>query len=293
VSLPPLRVELEISACKSRKIDSLFASDVSRGQTSMTDWYYTTNKQQRGPVSLAELRQLANRGLLKPTDLVWRDGMSDWAPASSQALVSQDRGAAEGEAADSGAAAEAPLAARSARLAPDNDDGRARRRVSRRDDHDEDDDQPRRRRTEGGMPVGAKIGLLVGGVVLFLLVGGVGLFLLLRPSRTEGVAAGMGNFNDLLQPNDVPDLKMGGPSRPYNVRLVQGRTYIIDLRSNQFDAFLRLEDSTFRQVAEDDDGGDGTNARIVYRCPRSGQYRVIATSLHQGQGAYTLSIREN
>ena len=39
----------------------------------MADWYYTTNKQQMGPVSRDELSQLANQGLLKPTDLVWQD----------------------------------------------------------------------------------------------------------------------------------------------------------------------------------------------------------------------------
>ena len=39
------------------------------------EWYYTTNKQQMGPVSWDELRQLATQGLLKPNDLVWTEGM--------------------------------------------------------------------------------------------------------------------------------------------------------------------------------------------------------------------------
>jgi len=92
------------------------------------------------------------------------------------------------------------------------------------------------------------------------------------------------------------DPNTGGPSRVYNVHLVQGRTYIIDLRSQQFDSFLRLEDGAFRQIAQDDDSGGGVNgldARIIFRCPRTDNYRVIATSLHQGSGAYTLSIRQN
>ncbi len=86
---------------------------------------------------------------------------------------------------------------------------------------------------------------------------------------------------------------MGGPSRVYPTSMVQGRTYVIDLHSAQFDSFLRLEDSAFRELARDDDGGGGLNARIVFRCPRTDNYRIIATSLGQGQGAYTLTIREN
>src|SRR4051812_28131737 len=45
------------------------------------EWYYTTNKQQMGPVSWAELRELAQRGLLKPHDLVWTEGMAEWVKA--------------------------------------------------------------------------------------------------------------------------------------------------------------------------------------------------------------------
>ncbi|NUQ63023.1 MAG: DUF4339 domain-containing protein [Pirellulales bacterium] len=45
------------------------------------EWFYAKNNQRLGPVSPAELKQLAVRGDLKPDDLVWRSGMSDWTPA--------------------------------------------------------------------------------------------------------------------------------------------------------------------------------------------------------------------
>jgi len=48
-----------------------------------------------------------------------------------------------------------------------------------------------------------------------------------------------------------------------------------------------------RQLAEDDDSGGGLNARIIFRCPQTDNYRVIATSLGGGQGAYNMSVREN
>ncbi|MHC4796503.1 MAG: DUF4339 domain-containing protein, partial [Planctomycetota bacterium] len=45
------------------------------------EWYYHKNNQQMGPISSQELKQLAQTGELKPTDLVWKEGMDNWAPA--------------------------------------------------------------------------------------------------------------------------------------------------------------------------------------------------------------------
>jgi hypothetical protein len=44
-------------------------------------WYYARNDQQFGPVSAAELKQLADSGRLAPDDLLWREGMDAWATA--------------------------------------------------------------------------------------------------------------------------------------------------------------------------------------------------------------------
>jgi hypothetical protein len=49
-----------------------------------SEWYYTQNGQQApAPVSSAQLKQLASTGQLQPTDMVWKDGMPNWVPASS------------------------------------------------------------------------------------------------------------------------------------------------------------------------------------------------------------------
>jgi hypothetical protein len=47
-----------------------------------TDWYFARNDEQRGPHSSAELKELAAIGDLRPTDLVWREGMPEWVPAN-------------------------------------------------------------------------------------------------------------------------------------------------------------------------------------------------------------------
>lgn len=46
------------------------------------EWYYASGGNRYGPLSPAELKQLAQQGRLKPTDLVWRSGMHDWLPAA-------------------------------------------------------------------------------------------------------------------------------------------------------------------------------------------------------------------
>jgi hypothetical protein len=42
----------------------------------MSQWYYSKNNQQQGPVSPEQLKQLAVSGQLQPSDLVWKEGMS-------------------------------------------------------------------------------------------------------------------------------------------------------------------------------------------------------------------------
>jgi hypothetical protein len=72
-----------------------------------------------------------------------------------------------------------------------------------------------------------------------------------------------------------------------------GQTYVIDLQSKQFDAYLRLEDGRHQLLGADDDGAGDHDARLVFTAPKDGTYRVIATSFQQqGMGTYTLVIRE-
>jgi hypothetical protein len=55
-------------------------------------WYYAENGTQRGPVSLEQLQSLVQSGTVKPTDLVWRDGMTDWMPAGQVSELSNAAG---------------------------------------------------------------------------------------------------------------------------------------------------------------------------------------------------------
>ena len=59
--------------------------DISGGKemfTMASAWHYIKDGKQCGPVSSAELKELASSGELQPTDSVWKEGMADWVPAS-------------------------------------------------------------------------------------------------------------------------------------------------------------------------------------------------------------------
>src|SRR5262245_10030526 len=84
---------------------------------------------------------------------------------------------------------------------------------------------------------------------------------------------------------------LGKPAQIHTVRLSSDRTYIIDLESADFDAYLRILDETGKQLAEDDDSGEGLNARIRFTPPKDGNYQIVATRFASGQGNYLLKIR--
>jgi S1-C subfamily serine protease len=85
----------------------------------------------------------------------------------------------------------------------------------------------------------------------------------------------------------------GAYRKTFTLPLKAGATYTFDLKSKQFDAFLRLEDPDGKKLAEDDDSGGNMNARIVHRARQDGEYRIIATTFEPGQvGSFTLRVRE-
>jgi len=62
----------------------------------MTQWYYTVQGFQQGPVSEDQLKALAADGTLRPEEFVWAEGMDNWASASTFPGLFTGRGAAVG-----------------------------------------------------------------------------------------------------------------------------------------------------------------------------------------------------
>jgi V8-like Glu-specific endopeptidase len=105
------------------------------------------------------------------------------------------------------------------------------------------------------------------------------------------------NKNDPTQPAPA-DATQKSYKKTYTVPFKAGHSYTIDLVSSdstgtKLDTYLRLENPEGKEVAHDDDGGGFPHARLVYRAPSDGDYKVIATSFAPNQtGRFTLSVHE-
>lgn len=84
------------------------------------------------------------------------------------------------------------------------------------------------------------------------------------------------------------------PCLPYVFDLEAGETVVLSLRSEDFDADLRVgtvdEDGLFRST-DSDDGGGGLDAEYTLTAPEAGRYGVLANTLDGTPGRFTLSLR--
>jgi serine protease Do len=77
----------------------------------------------------------------------------------------------------------------------------------------------------------------------------------------------------------------------YTFRANAGQRLTIDMVSNEIDAYLILLDPNGRDIAQNDDGGGGTNARLMTVVPATGTYTVLANSYSSGEaGEYELRV---
>ncbi|MEA5418579.1 tetratricopeptide repeat protein [Spirulina sp. CCNP1310] len=86
-----------------------------------------------------------------------------------------------------------------------------------------------------------------------------------------------------------------GDGRYVNLHTFTGRAgerIVIDLISDAFDAVLVLADREAKSLAQDDDGGENSNARIVMTLPADGQYVILVLSYQAGEvGRYRLTVQ--
>lgn len=79
-------------------------------------------------------------------------------------------------------------------------------------------------------------------------------------------------------------------------RARRGATYLVTLRSDDFDAHLRVgapdEDECAGCFITDDDGGGGLDAQVVLYASRQGRFVIHARALAGGRGAYRLSLED-
>ncbi len=64
----------------SSQVPSTFApatSNETRNTDAAPGWHIARDGRAVGPVSTVELKQMANNGALRPTDIVWKEGLDD------------------------------------------------------------------------------------------------------------------------------------------------------------------------------------------------------------------------
>jgi hypothetical protein len=66
---------------------------------------------------------------------------------------------------------------------------------------------------------------------------------------------------------------------------------LIDVRSDDFDAYLYVVGPGLTEPLSNDDGGDGTNSQLTMTLPGTGTYRIIASAYgSDDSGDFTLSV---
>jgi hypothetical protein len=90
--------------------------------------------------------------------------------------------------------------------------------------------------------------------------------------------------------HDSCRLESGTYGVGHSITLDQSTTLRVDLTSNQVDTVILLTDEDGAWIAFDDDGGVGTNSRLIVSLA-AGSYTVWATTFFQGEtGSYQLSV---
>ncbi len=80
-------------------------------------------------------------------------------------------------------------------------------------------------------------------------------------------------------------------ARTYDVPMVAGQRYIIDLTSNAFSPYLKLLDMDGMIIAFQDESMGPRGTRIVYTPTRTASYRIVATTFDPRRvGAFMLSV---
>ena len=241
-------------------------------------WYYTREGKAMDPVSQAQLKKLAASGQLRPTDLVWKEGMPKWVRAGSAKELYGDEDLPGVAAAADEPPETIPGPRRRRRFRAAEDDDGFEDRQPRRPRDSDDDKRPRRKR---GLSTGAKVGITAGILVTVLLVVGVVLLVVLgggTQSRSFSVAAGQ--------------------RQDFQISFKAGNKVEIWVKSTgRSDVDLYVYDANNRLVEFDD--GDSSDCYVRFLAGKSQTFRVEVRNVRRldqpwrnGPNSGTLTFKE-
>lgn len=121
-----------------------------------------------------------------------------------------------------------------------------------------------------------------------------------RPAPADSTCHGFGQVAGSIRPGETvaADLTSDDPmlddSTHYQrwiLALAPGQTVTVDLESQAFDAYLMLARGRGGKLVENDDGGVGCNARLVYTATDDHPLRIVVnTARRRSTGHYTLRV---
>lgn len=97
---------------------------------------------------------------------------------------------------------------------------------------------------------------------------------------------------DSITLGDTVEGQLTSASVEYTFEGESGQTVNITLVSEDFDAYLRLNDADGSEIASNDDAAGNLNARIgPYKLPANGEYTIVVTTFAgSGTGAFSLTL---
>lgn len=99
------------------------------------------------------------------------------------------------------------------------------------------------------------------------------------------------NMTGALSPGDPRDRFMQSAAQSFNLLLKKGKTYVADMKSKEFDPFLRLENMAGVHLKNEDVGGGG-HSTLVFAPLQDGIYRLVATTYDFKTGPFDLKVAE-
>jgi hypothetical protein len=110
---------------------------------------------------------------------------------------------------------------------------------------------------------------------------------------TEGRTLGMGaSFDGVLSENDVL-YGDGSFVQAWAYRAGAGESVTVDLRSDEFDAFLSVTGPGIEETLTDDDGAGGCDSRVTFEVRQPGTFAIVVSSVNAGAtGAFTLAVSD-
>jgi hypothetical protein len=83
------------------------------------------------------------------------------------------------------------------------------------------------------------------------------------------------------------------PHKVFKLKLKKGDKVVIQMKSDDMDSVVVVEDSKMTVLAfndDDPDGGGTLNSRLAWTAPEDDEYRIIATNLDKKNGDFQLTV---